>query len=166
MKKLSLILILILSSLFLSGCVDSSENDAVIEEYNNYVGTFDEDFETSLSLVSEWNSAMELMPAGDYYTDEEIYELSDIAERYSSECNFVIAHNSNFETFIATNENLLKDLDVDTYSLKQDITDSRIIMSENCMIMVESVEIATQNTESAVQEAVLNDVVDLLSKFI
>lgn len=166
MKKSSLVLILIVFSLFLSGCVDSSENDAVLEEYNKYVDTFNEDSETLASLVSEWNSAMEHMSSGDYYTDEEVYELSDIAKRYSSECNFVIAHNSNFETFISTNEDVLKELDVDTYSLKQEFTDSRIVMSDNCESMVEGVETAAQNTEGAVQEAVLNDVVDLLSKFI
>ncbi len=200
MKKVAITLLFILVSLFLSGCVYSSANEATVEEYNqnvdllnedldalsslvdelnftvetmtagNYyideemneatveeynqnVDTLNEDLDALSSLVDEWNFAVETMPAGNYYTDEEINELSDIARRYSSECNFVIGHNSNFKIFIDTNGIVLKDLDVDTYSLEKSIADSEVQMSENCEVMVETVEIMAQHTESAEHEA-------------
>ncbi|MDQ1274775.1 MAG: hypothetical protein QG610_347 [Euryarchaeota archaeon] len=165
MKNITITLLFIFVSLFLSGCVDSSANEAIMVEYNQHNDTLNRDLENLSSIEDQWNYAVEIMPAEDYYTDKEVNELSELARQYSNECDFVTAHNSNFESFIATNDAVLKDMDVDTYSLNKTITDSEVRMSVNCEFMVESVENATQHTKSAEQNAILDEVVGLLGKF-
>jgi len=166
MKNIAITLLFILVSLFLSGCVDSSANEAILVEYNQHNDTLNKDLENLSAVENQWNYAVEIMPAGDYYTDKEVNELSELARQYSNECDFVTAHNSNFKSFIATNDAVLKDIDIDTYSLNKTITDSEVRMSVNCEYMVESVENAAQHTKSAEQKAILDEVVGLLGTFV
>lgn len=165
MKNTAAILLFIFVSLLLSGCVDSSANEAILVEYNQHNDTLNKDLENLSSIEDRWNYAVEIMPAGEYYTDKEVNELSELAGQYSNECDFVTAHNSNFKSFIATNDAVLKDMDIDTYSLNKTITDSEVQMSVNCEFMVESVENAAQHTKSVEQKAILDEVVGLLGTF-
>lgn len=165
MRNVEITLLFIFFSVFLSGCLDSSANEAVLVEYHQNNDTLNEDLETLSSLADEWNSVVEIMPAGDYYTDREVSKLSELARNYSNECDFVTAHNSNFKTFIAANGEVLKDTNVDTYSLNKTITDSEVQMSLNCENMAETIETAVQHTKNAEQRALLSEGADLLSKF-
>jgi len=164
-KNIAIALLFIFLSLLLSGCLDSSANEAILVEYNQHNDTLNQDLEALSSLEGQWNYAVEIMPAGNYYTDEEVNKLSELARLYSNECDFVTAHNSNFKSFIATNEAVLKDMGVDTYSLNKTITDSEVQMSLNCEVMVETIETAAQHTKSAELKSLLDEGVDLLSKF-
>lgn len=165
MKNTAITVLFIFLSLFLSGCLDSSANEAILVEYNQHNDTLNGDLANLSALEYQWNYAVEITPVGDYYTDREVTELSELARQYSNECDFVTAHNSNFKSFIATNGEVLKDMDIDTYSLNKTITDSEVRMSVNCEFMVETIETAAQHTKSAEQKSMLNEGIDLLSKF-
>lgn len=163
MKNVPIILAFIFLLIFLSGCIDNHANE-IMAEYNQHNDTFNKDLKTVSSLENEWGYAAKFIPAGDYYTDKELNELSQLAGNYSDECSYVAAHNSNFKTFIAAHEAVLKDKNVDIYSLNKSIIDSEIQMNANSKHMNETVQYAEEHTLNKQISNTINGIFDKASK--
>ena len=162
MKNIAIILLFIFLFVFLSGCEDTHKSE-VMTDYNKYNNTFNKDLEILSSLENEWNSTVKVMPAGNFYTDKDINNLSELARNYSNECSFVAEHNSNFKRFIAGNESILRNLNIDTYTLNKTIIDFEIQMSENSKLMNETVKLATLAEYNRYNDTLNNDLNTLSS---
>jgi len=133
MKKILTVLILF-AVLSMSGCTDTFNDDDVINQYNEYVDTYNADSysynligERLSDAIAERNDAIEEM-MDHTWGSERRYDESDksqgnIKNEFNIEAMKVRRHLISFQSFIDTNRVALERNDVDTYRMNLDISD-------------------------------------------
>ena len=159
-KTIVIISTVIFAFLLVTGCVD--DNTDMINKYNNYMDTYNQDISSLNSKMDSWDSASSMAVADEYLTSEEVEQLAELAQAYVDESGYVIAHANEFKDFIATNEQGLKDEGLDTYSFKKDITDDIVTINQNNEQIKSEVEDTIQIVEDTEDLEVLETILDLL----
>lgn len=160
MKKIIIISTVIFAFILVTGCID--DNADMIDEYNSYIDTYDQDISLLNSKIDAWDSAYSMALADEYLTSEEVEQLAELAQAYVDESGYVIAHANEFKDFIATNEQGLKDEGLDTYSFKKNITDDIVTINQNNEQIKSEVEDMIQIVEDTEDLEYLEAILDLL----
>ena len=153
---------LVALTLICCGCVEE-EASYVLDDYNKYVDTMDEDLTKIDTIIANWNTAYEMAVADEDLTVEEVNQLIGIATDYSNEYKFVEPHLTSFKEFVTYNEQELKDEGVDTYQVKKVIDDADSTMRYNLEgVMIPNIEDAIAYVETAEQEEDIGEILELL----
>ena len=160
MKKIIIISTVIFAFILVTGCID--DNTDMIDEYNSYMDTYNQDISSLISKMDAWGSAYSMAMADEYLTSEEVDQLAELAQAYVDESGYVIAHANEFKDFIATNEQGLKDEGIDTYSIKKSITDDIVTINQNNEQIISYVEDMMQIIEDTEDLEDLEAILDLL----
>ncbi len=94
-------------------------NQYVIDDYNKHLATFNDDVARINVIVERLNALLAISMSDDgYYTIEDVNQLVDITNH---EYNSIKPHLTGFKEFMASNEQELKNADVDTYQMEKKI---------------------------------------------
>lgn len=160
LKKIVMISTVIFAFILVTGCID--DNTDMINEYNSYMDTYNQDTSSLISKMDAWDLACSMAVADEYLTSEEVEQLAELAQAYVDESGYVIVHANEFKDFIATNEQGLKDEGLDTYSIKKSITDDIVTINQNNEQIKSYVEYMIQIVEYTEDLEVLEAILDLL----
>lgn len=109
-------------TLILSGCT-SSDYDYIADDYQKHLDTLEEDMTTYSTIIEKWNTALNMAESDGEYTEDEILQMTDIADEFADQFNYIMPHLDSFKQFVETNEIELKDMGADTYQDKKAIDD-------------------------------------------
>ena len=87
---MKIITVLILSSLVLSGCLNSDktpEERELIIEYNDFSKTITDEQKELINIQNEWKNHIEIAEEDYNITKEEKIKLSGIRDKYVAECD-------------------------------------------------------------------------------
>ncbi len=150
--------IIILALMTGIGCTD---NTGLIDDYNTYMDTDNQDINSLNSKIDAWNSANSMALADEYLTSEEVEQLVGLAHDYIDESEYVISRSNDFKDFITSNEQELKFEDVDTQSVKTSISDDIVTINQNINEMISDIEEMIQIVEDTEDLDELEAILDL-----
>lgn len=144
-NKSIILLMISIFALIVSGCVSEEtspieETNCVAEEYQKHVDTYEKDAKDITDAIENWNAALTMAESDEYISDDELLQLTDIANDYTQEMNLANPHFDSFYEFIEENEMELKEMSVDTYQDKKDITDAQTTMMQSYDNMAYTIE--------------------------
>ena len=142
------------------GCVE--DNTGLIDDYNTYMNTYNQDINSLNSKMDTWNSAFSMALADEYLTSEEVEQLSELGRDYIGESEYVISRSNDFKDFITSNEQDLKYEDVETQSVKTNISDDIVTINQNVNGMKSDVEEMVQIVEDTEDLEELEAILDLI----
>lgn len=161
LNKILITSIIILTLMVGIGCVE--EDTGLIDDYNTYMDTSNQDINSLNSKMDAWNSASSMALADEYLTSEEVEQLSGLANDYISESGYVISHSNDFKDFINLNEQDLKYEEVETQSIKTSISDDIVTINQNIDSMKSDIEGMVQIVEDLEDleelEAILDSII-------
>lgn len=161
LNKILITSIIILTLMVGIGCVE--EDTGLIDDYNTYMDTSNQDINSLNSKMDAWNSASSMALADEYLTSEEVEQLSGLANDYISESGYVISHSNDFKDFINLNEQDLKYEEVETQSIKTSISDDIVTINQNIDGMKSDIEGMVQIVEDLEDleelEAILDSII-------
>jgi TolB protein len=133
-----IITVLILSSLVLSGCLNSGktpeERDIVIE-YNDFTKTITNEQRDLIKIQNEWINYIEISEEDDDITKEEKIKLSGIRDKYVAECDQIMSHLQQFTEFLQENEEQLNELNINTSNNKNTFENIKSTVKTNVGVM-------------------------------
>ncbi|KAF5421207.1 MAG: hypothetical protein C5S44_07130 [Candidatus Methanocomedens sp.] len=159
-EKMMITIIVCIALLAGIGCTE--DNTFIIDDYNNYMDTYNQDINTLISKLDAWNSASSVAMADEDLTSEEVEQLAGLAQDYIDESEYVISRSNDFKNFITSNEQVLKDEGVDTQSVKTSISNDIVTMNQNIDTMESGIEEMIQITEDLEDIEELEAILDLL----
>ncbi|HJH32373.1 MAG TPA: hypothetical protein C5S50_09430 [Methanosarcinaceae archaeon] len=157
-KQMLITSIIILALMTGIGCTD---NTGLIDDYNTYMDTDNQDINSLNSKIDAWNSANSMALADEYLTSEEVEQLVGLAHDYIDESEYVISRSNDFKDFITSNEQELKFEDVDTQSVKTSISDDIVTINQNINEMISDIEEMIQIVEDTEDLDELEAILDL-----
>lgn len=133
MGKILTILVLC-AVLAMSGCTDIFNDDAVLEQYNEYIDTYNADCysynlisERLSDAIAERNDAIEKLHDSKWISDKRYSaadkEQGNIKNEFNIEAMTIRGHLVSFQSFIDTNRVALERNEVDTYHMSMEISD-------------------------------------------
>jgi hypothetical protein len=130
--KIITLLLVIFVALSISGCTDTTAFDTerlsdVGDEYEKHGNTIISDVEKLTYISDKFTSYDEYVVKKNDVTINDIYQITSILEEYVYEYRIVHSHLESFDSFVFQNEEELKELDIDTFKLRQGISDSDIM---------------------------------------
>ena len=158
-EKIMITIIVCIALLAGIGCTE--DNTVFIDDYNNYMDTYNQDINTLISKLDAWNSASSVAMADEYLTSEEVEQLAGLAQDYIDESEYVISRSNDFKNFITSNEQVLKDEGVDTQSVKTSISNDIVTMNQNIDTMKSGIEEMIQIAEDLEDIEELEAILDL-----
>ena len=151
--------IIILALMAGIGCTE--DNTGLIDDYNAYMDTRNQDINSLNSKMDAWNSAYSMALADEDLTSEEVEQLSGLARDYIDESEYVISRLNDFKNFITLNEQDLKYEEVDTQSVKTSISDDTVTLNQITNGMKSDIEEMVQIAEEEYLEE-LEAILDLI----
>lgn len=160
LSKMLITSIIILTLMVGIGCVE--EDTGLIDDYNTYMDTSNQDINSLNSKMDAWNSASSIALADEYITTEEVEQLSELARYYIGESEYVISRSNDFKDFITSNEQDLKYEEVETQSVKTSISDDIVTINQNIDGMISDIEDMVQIVEDLEDLEELEAILDLI----
>ena len=158
-EKIMITIIVCIALLAGIGCTE--DNTFIIDDYNSYMDTYNQDINTLISKLDAWNSASSVAMADEDLTSEEVEQLAGLAQDYIDESEYVISRSNDFKNFITSNEQVLKDEGVDTQSDKTSISNGIVTINQNIDTMKSDIEEMIQIAEDLEDIEELEAILDL-----
>ena len=192
MKNKLIFFILLIVTLSVSGCTESSSYrsvptqnsyqasvqqqdytnyEKIIDEFEKYTEILESDADKILSIADQFGMADKIIVQNNEVTLEDIYILTNIIEEYNYEYRKVNSHLESQMNFINRNQNDLEELGVDVFTYKQILSDFDIDLQNQQDRMISRTEyyidyLALKEEYSRQQKEQLEDLLNLLVMFV
>ena len=160
LKNILITSLIILTLMAGIGCVE--EDTGLVDDYNTYMDTSNQDINSLNSKIDTWDSAVSIALADDDLTSEEVEQLSGLARDYIDESEYVISRSNDFKDFITSNEQDLKYEEVETQSIKTSISNDIVTINQNVNGMISDIEDMVQIVEDLEDLEELDAILDLI----
>jgi hypothetical protein len=153
-KKLLLIIgaIVVIFAILIVELRKETGNLNVVNDYNNNLDLYYSDDVKMVDLYNTWINAYNNAIKDNQITASEVNQMKTAIENYAYEYNIVKQHLSNFREFIVSNENDLKNLNIDTFQMKNTLDDYKARLENGVNFMTTKTQ-DLMNTQQAQQQA-------------